>query len=113
MLSGIGGQVSNNQDFCFTNTVVGDNVNVIVMPLGQARPGFNSNYRVYYQNLGTTITNGAVSLTYDDTKLSHLISNPSEDMSLYSHPGFDHGTMTYAQVTFQPHPQIVFQALQF
>ncbi|MCC7521844.1 MAG: T9SS type A sorting domain-containing protein [Flavobacteriaceae bacterium] len=64
-------------DFCLMpNTTVND-ANIVLYPIGLARPGFNANYKLIFRNVGTTTLNGSVSLQFDDSKLSFVSSNIS------------------------------------
>lgn len=62
-------------DFCIeANTVVND-LNVVLLPISPARPGFNSRYQLVYSNIGTTQLDGSVSLAYNETMLTFLTAN--------------------------------------
>lgn len=62
-------------DFCLMpNTTVND-ANIVLYPIGLARPGFNANYKLIFRNVGTTTLNGSVSLQFDDSKLSFVSSS--------------------------------------
>jgi hypothetical protein len=62
-------------DFCLMpNTTVND-ANIVLYPIGSARPGFNANYKLIFRNVGTTTLNGSVSLQFDDSKLSFVSSS--------------------------------------
>ena len=67
------------QDFCVTANGVHSDVEVIVLPLVLARPGFDADYKVVYRNKGNQIENGSVSLSFDDTILDYVAANPVFD----------------------------------
>ncbi len=69
------------QDFCVTASGVKSDVEVMVLSTVPARPGFDATYKISYRNKGNQIENGSVSLTFDDTKLDYVSSNPSFDSS--------------------------------
>ncbi|NHN24472.1 T9SS type A sorting domain-containing protein [Flavobacterium jejuense] len=64
------------QDFCVTANGVHSDVEVVVLPTVSARPGFDAKYKISYRNKGNQVENGSVSLTFEDTVLDYLSSNP-------------------------------------
>jgi Leucine-rich repeat (LRR) protein len=59
-------------DFCLeTNQNIND-LNILVVPLTESRPGFEATYRIIYSNEGTTILNGDLSMSFDNSKLTFL-----------------------------------------
>lgn len=64
------------QDFCVTPNGVKSDIEVILLPTTPARPGFDATYKLIYRNKGNQVENGSVSLTFDDTRLDHVSSNP-------------------------------------
>ncbi|MDC8000633.1 T9SS type A sorting domain-containing protein [Aequorivita todarodis] len=65
-------------DFCLTATTVFDDLRVSILPLDAARPGFDSEYLIVYENLGTQPLDGEVSLQFDDSRQGFLIADPSQ-----------------------------------
>ncbi len=59
-----------NQNFCIVANNTGNDVNIIIVPTSEARPGFNSSYRLYYANLGTADISGDFSLNFDSTLIN-------------------------------------------
>ena len=66
-------------DFCVTSNQTVNDVNISTIPTSQARPGFETTYKIVYKNMGTTQLNGNITLEFDETKLS--FSNASETIS--------------------------------
>ncbi|WP_298420574.1 T9SS type A sorting domain-containing protein [uncultured Kordia sp.] len=66
-----------NADFCFTANQLVNDLKISIIPLGDARPGFTSSYAVTYQNVGTVVQSGTLSVDFDDTKLSFLSATES------------------------------------
>jgi|TARA_R100000479_G_scaffold85403_1_gene41517 uncharacterized repeat protein (TIGR01451 family) len=66
-------------DFCLTATDIFNDLKVTLLPLNDARPGFDAHYKIVYENLGTTIMNGDVNLTFDSERQTYLSSNPTEN----------------------------------
>ncbi|MBV1924200.1 MAG: T9SS type A sorting domain-containing protein [Flavobacteriaceae bacterium] len=57
-------------------SILESNVNVIVIPLDNAQPGFDSSYQIVYENLGRTNIDGEIELNFDISKLEYLASTP-------------------------------------
>ncbi|OBX22843.1 MULTISPECIES: T9SS type A sorting domain-containing protein [Bizionia] len=74
-------QAVSNQDFCITSNLSGADVEVVIVPTTDARPGFNSGYSIVYTNNGDTAASGSVDLSFDNTTVNHLSSAPIEDTS--------------------------------
>ncbi|WP_370519286.1 leucine-rich repeat domain-containing protein, partial [Flavobacterium sp. 9AF] len=64
------------QDFCVTANGIHSDVEIVVLPIISARPGFDAKYKISYRNKGNQVENGSVSLTFDDAILDYLSSNP-------------------------------------
>ncbi len=57
-------------DFCIETTQTINDLNIIFLPNGDARPGFEADYKIIYQNIGTTNLNDNIVLEFDETKMS-------------------------------------------
>jgi len=64
------------QDFCVTPNGVHNDLEVIVLPITSARPGFDATYKIIYKNKGTGVQSGSVNLAFDDTKIDLVASSP-------------------------------------
>lgn len=69
----------NNQtaNFCVSPNGVHPDLELSLIPLTSARPGFNLSYKLVLKNKGTETQSGTVTLYYDDTILDYLTSNPT------------------------------------
>jgi uncharacterized repeat protein (TIGR01451 family) len=65
------------QDFCVTANGVHPDLEVIIMPIGGARPGFDAKYKIVYRNKGTNTQSGSVNLTFNDAVLDLVSANPA------------------------------------
>jgi hypothetical protein len=63
------------QNFCVSNFDKHD-VEVIVVPINSARPGFDSNYKIIYKNKGNRIENGTINLQFKDAVLDLVVASP-------------------------------------
>lgn len=67
-------------NFCLTANQTVQDLNIALLPISEARPGFEADYQLIVQNLGTQTTNNVlVTLTFDDTKQSFVSANPTEN----------------------------------
>ncbi len=65
------------QDFCITANGVHPDLEITLLSLITARPGFDANYKIIYKNKGTTTQSGSVNLTFDDSVLDFVSANPA------------------------------------
>lgn len=68
-----------NQNFCVTAIGTKPDVDVVIIPIRPARPGFDAMYTLQYRNKGNQVENGTVSFTYNQAVLDYVISNPVLD----------------------------------
>ncbi|WP_445457777.1 DUF7619 domain-containing protein [Flavobacterium sp. HNIBRBA15423] len=83
------------QDFCVTANGIRHDVEVVILPIVPARPGFDAKYKILYRNKGNQIESGAITFTYNDTVLDYVSSNP-----VYS--GIGTSTYTWNYSNLQP-----------
>ena len=67
------------QDFCVTPNGVKNDLEVTLLPLSLARPGFDAQYKLIYKNKGTTALSGNVSLNFLDNVLDLSSASPTAD----------------------------------
>lgn len=65
---------TDQQDFCINNTQEVNDVSINITSINPPRPGFESNYNLYLQNLGTTVQEGNFTFSYDNERISFLTS---------------------------------------
>ncbi|MEY8848553.1 BspA family leucine-rich repeat surface protein [Psychroserpens sp. XS_ASV72] len=81
-------------DFCLTANQVVDDLNMSIIPLNDARPGFESYYKLVIKNIGTQIIeNVSATFTFDNTKQSFLSAIPNEASALPNNLNFNLGTI--------------------
>ena len=56
-------------DFCVSPAGVFNDLEVQVVPLEQARPGFDATYKILYKNKGTTTLSGDIVLAFNDNMM--------------------------------------------
>ncbi len=67
------------QNFCITANGVHNDVDIILIPAGNARPGFDAHYVVVFKNKGNQILSGTVNLAFDDGVFDFVSATPALD----------------------------------
>ncbi|TDP57998.1 DUF7619 domain-containing protein [Flavobacterium dankookense] len=67
------------QDFCVTANGVKNDVEVTIIPIEVARPGFDAEYKIIYKNKGNQVANGSLSFTFDDAIMDLVSATPVYD----------------------------------
>ncbi|QHI37117.1 Internalin-J [Kordia antarctica] len=65
------------QNFCITPNGIHNDIDVTLLPVNVARPGFESNYKIVYKNKGSTTLSGAINLMFEDDVMDFVTSNPT------------------------------------
>lgn len=60
------------QNFCITANGVHPDLEIVIVPIIPARPGFDAVYKIVYKNKGNQTVNGVVNFTYNDAVLDFL-----------------------------------------
>ncbi len=60
------------QDFCITPNGVHHDLEVTVIPLGVARPGFDVSYKIVYKNNGNQLEDATVTFAFDDNVMDFI-----------------------------------------
>jgi len=68
------------QDFCITPNGVHNDLEISILPLEEARPGFDAHYKILYKNKGNTALSGTVDFTYQDNLMDLIATNPVADV---------------------------------
>lgn len=73
---------SQQVDFCLTANQTINDLNITLLPISDARPGFEAEYKLVIENIGTqTVNNISASFVFDDTKQSFVSAVPAENSS--------------------------------
>ncbi len=62
-------------NFCLTPNQTVDDLNIVVLPITEVRPGFETKYKVVIRNAGTTTLSGPVVFQFDSNALTFLSSS--------------------------------------
>jgi Leucine-rich repeat (LRR) protein len=68
------------QNFCVTPSGLHPDLEVSLLPITSAMPGFDATYKIIYKNKGNQVQSGLVNLTFDDMVLD-FVSSTSETSS--------------------------------
>jgi uncharacterized repeat protein (TIGR01451 family) len=60
------------QNFCITPNGIHHDVEVTVIPVTPARPGFDATYQIVYKNKGTAIESDSLSFRFDDARVDFV-----------------------------------------
>lgn len=68
-----------NQSFCLSANGVHPDLEIVIVPLDPARPGFDATYELVYKNKGNQVLSGNVLLNFDDSRLDLISAAPVAD----------------------------------
>ncbi|MBN8641884.1 MAG: T9SS type A sorting domain-containing protein [Flavobacteriales bacterium] len=68
-----------NQDFCITPVGVHPDVEIIIVPIEIARPGFDAIYQIVYKNKGNQTMSGSINFQYNDAVLDFTSATINPD----------------------------------
>lgn len=63
------------QNFCLSANGIHPDVEVVIVPIIPARPGFDAVYKIVYKNKGNQTVEGSISLTFNDAVLDFVTSS--------------------------------------
>lgn len=65
-------------NFCITANQTIEDLNITILPINEARPGFNANYQLIVENMGTqTVANATVTLSFDEALQTFVSATPA------------------------------------
>jgi uncharacterized repeat protein (TIGR01451 family) len=63
------------QNFCITPNGIHHDLEISILPLGVARPGFDTSYKLVFKNKGNTQLSGQIHFIFDENILSFIYSS--------------------------------------
>lgn len=72
---------SKELNFCLSPKTSYNDLEISIIPIDQARPGFETKYKILYANNGTTIQSGSISLNFEGRVMSLSAAEPATDTS--------------------------------
>ncbi|MGH2665396.1 T9SS type A sorting domain-containing protein [Flavobacterium sp.] len=82
------------QDFCITPNGVHSDIEVNLLPLNAARPGFDAKYKIVFKNKGNQVENGSINVIFDDSKIDFVSASNAPTQSS--------GSLTWNYTNMQP-----------
>ena len=67
------------QNFCLSPVGAHPDLEIVLTPIGVARPGFDAQYQIVYKNKGNQTFSGTVNLTFDDSRTDFVSATPTVD----------------------------------
>jgi hypothetical protein len=64
------------QNFCITSNGSHPDVEITIIPLSDARPGFDAEYKIIYKNKGNQMQSGSIDLTFNDAVMDLVSAQP-------------------------------------
>jgi hypothetical protein len=64
------------RDFCVTANGVKNDLEVTIIPIEVARPGFDAFYKIIYKNKGNQVANGSLSFAFNDAIMDLVTASP-------------------------------------
>ena len=68
------------EGFCITANSIHHDIEVVMVPIGSAQPGFNADYKIVYKNKGNTVLSGGVSCGWEDALMEYVYISPMADV---------------------------------
>jgi uncharacterized repeat protein (TIGR01451 family) len=81
-------------NFCVSAVGVHNDLEIVIVPDGAARPGFDANYMLIYKNKGNQIASGNIVLDYNDDSLDFVSAAPAATSNSGGHLSFDYGNLS-------------------
>jgi hypothetical protein len=103
--------LADTHDFCVNSNQIYNDIEVSLLAIDEARPGFDSNYQLVYKNIGTeTIQNGTITLEFDNSMQQFVSASPVQSALTSNTITFDYANLSPFQSetidlvlnTFQP-----------
>ena len=64
------------QDFCITANGIRPDLEVVIIPIWAAHPGFDAKYQVVYKNKGNQTLTGTINVAFDDARTDFVSAEP-------------------------------------
>ncbi|WP_309640295.1 T9SS type A sorting domain-containing protein [Flavobacterium sp.] len=77
------------QNFCITANEVHNDLEMAIIPVNTARPGFDAKYKITYKNKGTQPQSGTISFVFNDAVLDLVTSNPTVSSQVVNNLNWD------------------------
>ena len=78
------------QDFCITANGIHPDVEIVIAPLDNARPGFDTHYKIVYKNKGNQTLSGNIAFNYDEALLDYVSASQTPAAQISGRLTFDY-----------------------
>ncbi|MEO9888089.1 DUF7619 domain-containing protein, partial [Nonlabens ulvanivorans] len=65
------------QDFCITDLGLFNDLEIVLFPISDSRPGFDANYKLVYKNKGTSVLSGTINMQFENDYMTFLNATPA------------------------------------
>lgn len=77
------------EDFCITASGTSSDIEVVMVPVIPAQPGFNAVYKIVYRNKGNTVLSGSVNCQWDPAPFELIDLVPAADINEQGNYGWN------------------------
>lgn len=81
-------------NFCVQPNTVANDLTISILPINQARPGFEANYEIIFENVGTTTLDAEVTLDFSKTQVDFMSATPAPTSQTVSSITFNVGSLS-------------------
>ena len=81
------------QNFCITPNGEIHDVEISILPVGVAIPGFDCNYQIIYKNKGNQTENGTINLAFDDTIFDFVSTNVTTSSQTFGNLNWNYSNL--------------------
>ncbi len=82
-----------SQSFCLSPNGIHPDVEIVITPIGPARPGFDAEYKIVYKNKGNQTLSGNIELFFEDAKLDLVSAFPVTDSQTENNLNWAYGNL--------------------
>ena len=77
-------------NFCMSYNGIHKDVEVIILPITTARPGFDAHYQIVYKNKGNQTLSGTIDLDFEDEVMDYISSTVNVDSQTFNTLSWDY-----------------------
>jgi uncharacterized repeat protein (TIGR01451 family) len=89
----VGFDQTDTADFCVQPNTTANDLTVSVFPVTEARPGFEADYEIIYENVGTTTLTGEVTVAFSDVQVDFVSATPAPNNQTSNSLTFNVGSL--------------------
>ena len=89
----VGFNQTDTADFCVQANTTANDLAVSIFPITEARPGFEADYEINYENVGTTTLTGEVTVVFSDVQVDFVSATPAPNNQTSNSLTFNVGSL--------------------